>query len=98
MYLKSVTVHGFRAANEHPLECELPGRFSVLLGANSAGKSPIVDSIVMSHRRIVRYLVHRELITSGSDSGGIVPTLPFPNSARLAALASEISRASRYRM
>jgi putative ATP-dependent endonuclease of OLD family len=52
LYLKSVTVHGFRAANEHPLECELPGRFSVLLGANSAGKSTIVDSIVMSHRDV----------------------------------------------
>jgi hypothetical protein len=30
----------------------LPGRFSVLLGANSAGKSTIVDSIVMSHRDV----------------------------------------------
>lgn len=52
MYLKSVAVHGFRAANEQPLVCELPGRFSVLLGANGAGKSTIVDSIVMSHRDV----------------------------------------------
>lgn len=52
LYLKTVTVHGFRAANDQPLVCQLPGRFSALLGANGAGKSTIVDSIVMSHRDV----------------------------------------------
>lgn len=52
MYLEKVTVHGFRAANEEPLVCVLPGRFSVLAGANGAGKSTIVDSIVLSHRDV----------------------------------------------
>lgn len=52
MYLKEVKVHGFRAANEQPLACELPGRFAVLVGANSAGKSTVVDAIVLSHRDV----------------------------------------------
>lgn len=52
MYLKTVTVHGFRAASEDPLECVLPGHFAVLAGANSAGKSTIVDSIVLAHRDV----------------------------------------------
>ncbi len=52
MYLQKITVHGFRAANDDPLVCVLPGRFCVLAGANSAGKSTIVDSIVLSHRDV----------------------------------------------
>lgn len=52
MHLSKITVHGFRAASEDPLECTIPGRFCVLAGANSAGKSTIVDSIVLSHRDV----------------------------------------------
>ena len=52
MYLKTVTTHGFRAATEVPLTCELPGRFSVLLGANSGGKTTLIDSIVLAHRDV----------------------------------------------
>lgn len=52
MYLQKVMVHGFRAAVEDALECVLPGRFSVLAGANSSGKSTIVDSIVLAHRDV----------------------------------------------
>ena len=35
MYLHKVITHGFRAASDVPLECELPGRFSVLVGPSS---------------------------------------------------------------
>ena len=52
MYLERITVHGFRAASEDPLLCVVPGRFSVLAGANSSGKSTIVDSIVLSHHDV----------------------------------------------
>lgn len=55
MYLRRVTVHGFRAASKDPLECVLPGRFAVLAGANSAGKSTIIDSIVLAHRDVFPY-------------------------------------------
>lgn len=56
MYLQKVTVHGFRAASEDPLACLLPGRFAVLAGANSAGKSTIVDSIVLAHRNVFPFV------------------------------------------
>ncbi len=56
MFLKSVKVHGFRAASEVPLECIFPGRFSVLAGPNSAGKSTIVDSILLAHRDVFPYV------------------------------------------
>lgn len=55
MYLKRVTTHGYRAASIDPLECEFPGRFSVLAGPNGAGKSTIVESILLSHRDVFPY-------------------------------------------
>lgn len=51
-----MTVHGFRAASEEPLECVLPGRFSVLAGANGAGKSTIIDAIVLAHRDVFPFI------------------------------------------
>jgi putative ATP-dependent endonuclease of the OLD family len=52
MYLKNVQTHGFRAASVDPLRCELPGRFSVLLGGNGGGKTTLIDSIVLAHRDV----------------------------------------------
>lgn len=52
MYLKHVQTHGFRAASVDPLRCELPGRFSVLLGGNGGGKTTLIDSIVLAHRDV----------------------------------------------
>ena len=52
MYLEKVVVHGYRAAANRPLECQLPGRFAVLAGPNSSGKSTVVESILMAHRDV----------------------------------------------
>lgn len=49
MFLKRVEVDGFRAADSAPLVCEFPGRFAVLLGANSTGKSTVCDAIGLAH-------------------------------------------------
>lgn len=49
MYLSEIVVDGFRAASKGPLHCYLPGRFSVLVGANSTGKSTVSDSIAIAH-------------------------------------------------
>lgn len=49
MFLRRVEVHGFRAADQTPLVCEFPGRFAVLLGANSTGKSTICDAMTLAH-------------------------------------------------
>lgn len=55
MYLEKVVVHGYRAASKAPLECVLPGRFAVLAGPNSSGKSTVVESILMAHRDVFPY-------------------------------------------
>ena len=49
MHLKSVTVNGFRAAVPAPITVDFPGRFSLLLGSNGAGKTTINDAIYLSH-------------------------------------------------
>jgi putative ATP-dependent endonuclease of OLD family len=49
VFLSKVGVEGFRAASTHRLECALPGRFSVLLGANGSGKSTVADAITVTH-------------------------------------------------
>ncbi|WP_431946581.1 ATP-dependent nuclease [Micromonospora marina] len=50
MHLSKITAHGFRASAQDPIECEIPGRFSVLIGANNAGKSTICDALYLAHR------------------------------------------------
>lgn len=50
MHLRRVTVAGFRAAANAPLTVEFPGRFSLLVGANGAGKTTINDAIYWAHR------------------------------------------------
>lgn len=49
MYLSRVKVSGLRASVEGEIECHLPGRFSVLIGANGAGKTTITDSLYLAH-------------------------------------------------
>lgn len=50
MHLSKIVVTGFRASAHGDLECHIPGRFSVLLGANSAGKTTICDAIYLGHK------------------------------------------------
>jgi putative ATP-dependent endonuclease of OLD family len=52
MFLSKITTVGFKAASQQSLECELPGRFAVLLGANSTGKTTVADSILLAHRDV----------------------------------------------
>lgn len=49
MRLSRVRVRGLRGAAEADLEINLPGRFAVLAGANSAGKTTLADAIYLSH-------------------------------------------------
>ena len=52
MFLKKVEIEGYRAAGDGVLECELPGRFAVLAGPNSGGKTTVSDSILLAHRDV----------------------------------------------
>lgn len=49
MYLSSISIEGSRAAATEQLVCTFPGRFSVLLGANNAGKTTICDALYLAH-------------------------------------------------
>lgn len=49
MFLKSVQVEGFRAGYDHSFECQFPGRFSFLIGANGGGKTTVNEAIYLAH-------------------------------------------------
>lgn len=49
MHLQRVAVRGFRAAAEEEIICEFPGRFSLLVGSNNAGKSTVADALYLGH-------------------------------------------------
>jgi putative ATP-dependent endonuclease of OLD family len=49
MHLSRVRVRGLRGAADGDLEINLPGRFAVLAGANSAGKTTLADGIYLGH-------------------------------------------------
>ena len=49
MYLRRVAVRGFRSAAAGAVVCEFPGRFSLLIGSNNAGKTTITDALYLAH-------------------------------------------------
>lgn len=49
MYLKRVTVDGFRAAVRSPITVDFPGRFSLVVGSNGVGKTTLNDAIYLAH-------------------------------------------------
>ncbi|MEV8547913.1 AAA family ATPase [Streptomyces sp. NPDC051572] len=40
---------GLRASVEGEIDCRIPGRFSVLIGANGAGKTTVTDALYLAH-------------------------------------------------
>ncbi|WP_085190003.1 AAA family ATPase [Mycobacterium sp. IEC1808] len=51
MYLHTLKVRGFRASGSGEITVQLPGRFSVLIGSNSAGKTTISEALYLAHRQ-----------------------------------------------
>jgi putative ATP-dependent endonuclease of OLD family len=49
VYLRKVVVRGFRSAAEESVTCTFPGRFSLLIGSNNAGKTRITDALYLAH-------------------------------------------------
>lgn len=47
--VSQISVRGFRGSATEPVRCEFPTRFSILIGANSVGKSTISDALYLSH-------------------------------------------------
>jgi putative ATP-dependent endonuclease of OLD family len=55
MHLSRIEVAGFRASSDSPVDVSLPGRFSVLVGPNSAGKTTISEAVYLAHRYQQRF-------------------------------------------
>jgi putative ATP-dependent endonuclease of OLD family len=51
VYLSRLTMRGFRVSANEDLDVVIPGRFSVLVGANSVGKTTIAEGLCLSHPR-----------------------------------------------
>jgi putative ATP-dependent endonuclease of the OLD family len=50
VYLRHVAVRGFRsAAAGDNVVCQFPGRFSLLIGSNNAGKTTVSDALYLTH-------------------------------------------------
>jgi putative ATP-dependent endonuclease of OLD family len=49
VHLSRVEVKGLRASAESEIICDLPGRFSVLIGANGVGKTTVTDALYLAH-------------------------------------------------
>jgi putative ATP-dependent endonuclease of OLD family len=49
MHLKRISVEGLRASADYPISVDVPGRFSIFIGANSAGKTTVCDAAYMAH-------------------------------------------------
>lgn len=77
MYLKRVTVEGFRAAVPSPVTVELPGRFSLLVGSNGAGKTTINDAIYLAHPERFPRLAPPDASVLGSAPRKIVMEYAF---------------------
>ena len=56
MYLSRVRVKGLRASANSEIDCELPSRFSVVIGANGAGKTTVTDALYLAHPSRFPYL------------------------------------------
>jgi hypothetical protein len=54
MYLSRLQVRGFRASANQPMDVSLPGRFAVLLGANSAARPHLPRARASRIRRSFR--------------------------------------------
>ncbi|WP_330251410.1 AAA family ATPase [Nocardia sp. NBC_00565] len=71
MYLSKLSVRGLRASADSELEVRLPGRFAVLVGANSSGKTTFSDAAYLGHGETFPALGRFSAASLGSGERGI---------------------------
>jgi putative ATP-dependent endonuclease of OLD family len=49
--MSRLQVRGLRASADQAIDMSLPGRFAVLVGANSAGKTTVADAAYLAHSK-----------------------------------------------
>lgn len=52
VFIRKVTVNGFRASATDEVECSFPGRLSVLVGANNGGKTTVCEALYLAHPHV----------------------------------------------
>lgn len=82
MYLKRITVDGFRAAVPAPIAVDLPGRFSLLVGSNGVGKTTINDAIYLAHPDRFPRLTPPDAAVLGSAPRSIAVEYAFEGAGR----------------
>ena len=71
MFLSQVEVQGFRASCDASMQVTFPGRFSVLLGANSSGKTTITDALYLGHESVFPRLPRPSAATLGDGERSV---------------------------
>lgn len=51
MHVRRLTIRGFRLGATADVVCEFPGRFTLLIGSNNAGKTTVADGLYLAHPR-----------------------------------------------
>ncbi|MEU8001068.1 AAA family ATPase [Catellatospora sp. NPDC049111] len=93
MYLSRLTVRGFRASGDEEIDVAFPGRFSILVGANGAGKSTICDAAYFGHAKVFPRLPRITAAALGPGPCGVDVEYRFEGDAALEGLlGSQLQR------
>ncbi len=71
VYMSKLTVRGLRASAGPQLEVPVPGRFSVLVGANNAGKTTVCDAAYLGHTAVFPRLPRQSAAGLGSGTRSV---------------------------
>jgi putative ATP-dependent endonuclease of OLD family len=71
VYLSKLTIRGLRASAGPELEVPIPGRFSVLVGANNAGKTTVCDAAYLGHTAVFPRLPRQSAAGLGSGTRSV---------------------------
>jgi len=71
MHLSQVRVRGLRGAVDSPFEVNLPGRFTVIAGANGGGKTTFSDAVYLGHAKKFPHLPRHSAAALGAGDRDI---------------------------
>lgn len=71
VYMSKLTVRGLRASAGPQLEVPVPGRFSVMVGANNAGKTTVCDAAYLGHIAVFPRLPRQTAAGLGSGTRSV---------------------------
>lgn len=81
VYMSRIRVRGLRGSVYHPLEVSLPGRFTVIAGANGGGKTTFSDAVYLAHTERFPYLPRHSAAALGTGDRDIEVEYKFERHA-----------------